>query len=124
MRLPDDYEDHGGGLTPTVISAIVAVTIFVAVILTVVLIMNRQPTSHQQNNTAAQTENVQQAENNQTDKYPDTQDLITGLLRIWISGTCTRRLRQHHCRLRSLPKRITKRKQRKRIPPPMENIPW
>ena len=55
MRLPDDYEDHGGGLTPTVISAIVAVTIFVAVILTVVLIMNRQPTSHQQNNTAAQT---------------------------------------------------------------------
>ena len=76
MRLPDDYEDHGGGLTPTVISAIVAVTIFVAVILTVVLIMNRQPTSHQQNNTAAQTENVQQAENNQTDKYPDTQDLI------------------------------------------------
>ena len=48
MRLPDDYEDHGGGLTPTVISAIVAVTIFVAVILTVVLIMNRQPTSHQQ----------------------------------------------------------------------------
>ena len=48
MRLPDDYEDHGGGLTPTVISAIVAVTIFVAVILTVVLIMNRQPTSHHQ----------------------------------------------------------------------------
>ena len=78
MRLPDDYEDHGGGLTPTVISAIVAVTIFVAVILTVVLIMNRQPTSHQQNNTAAQTENVQQAGNNQTDKYPDTQNLITG----------------------------------------------
>ena len=38
MRLPDDYEDHGGGLTPTVISAIVAVTIFVAVILCVVLI--------------------------------------------------------------------------------------
>ncbi len=43
------------------ISAIVAVTIFVAVILTVVLIINRQATSHQQNNTAAQTENVQQA---------------------------------------------------------------
>ena len=155
MRLPDDYEDHGGGLTPTVISAIVAVTIFVAVILTVVLIMNRQPTSHQQNNTAAQTENVQQAGNNQTDKYPDTQDLITGSTLtpsdldfwdmypeldrdrakedmiferldewIWISGTCTRRLRQHHCRLLSLPKRITKRKQRKRIPPLMENIPW
>ena len=33
MRLPDDYEDHGNGLTPTVVSAIVAVTIFVVVIL-------------------------------------------------------------------------------------------
>ena len=124
MRLPDDYEDHGGGLTPTVISAIVAVTIFVAVILTVVLIMNRQPTSHQQNNTAAQTENVQQAGNNQTDKYPDTQDLITGStltpsdLDFWDMYPETT------ATLRSLPKRITKRKQRKRIPPPMENIPW
>lgn len=78
MRLPDDYDDHGSGLTPTVISAIVAVTIFVAVILTVVLIMNRRPASHQQNNTTAQTENLQQADNNQTAKYPDTQDLITG----------------------------------------------
>ena len=78
MRLPDDYEDHGSGLTPTVVSAIVAVTIFVVVILTVVLIINRKPASHQQNNTTAQTENVQQAGNQQTAKYPDTQDLITG----------------------------------------------
>lgn len=79
MRLPDDYEDHGGGLTPTVVSAIVAVTIFVAVILTVVLIMNRQPaSSNQQNNVAAQTEKVQQAGDNQNADYPDTQDLITG----------------------------------------------
>ena len=38
MRLPDDYEDHGSGLTPTVVSAIVAVTIFVVVILTVCLL--------------------------------------------------------------------------------------
>ena len=78
MRLPDDYEDHGGGLTPTVISAIVAVTIFVAVILCVVLIINRRPTSHQQNTSAAQTENTSLTGSNQTDKYPDTQDLITG----------------------------------------------
>ena len=78
MRLPDDYEDHGSGLTPTVVSAIVAVTILVVVILTVVLIINRKPASHQQNNTTAQTENVQQAGNQQTAKYPDTQDLITG----------------------------------------------
>ena len=78
MRLPDDYADHGGGLTPTVISAIVAVTIFVAVILCVVLIINRRPTSHQQNTSAAQTENTSLTGSNQTDKYPDTQDLITG----------------------------------------------
>ena len=78
MRLPDDYEDHGGGLTPTVISAIVAVTIFVAAILTVVLILNRQPASHQQNNEAAQTDQVSQTGSNQTNKYPDTQDLVTG----------------------------------------------
>ncbi len=35
MRLPDDYDDRSG-LTPTVVSAIVAVTMFVAVILVVV----------------------------------------------------------------------------------------
>lgn len=78
MRLPDDYNDHGSGLTPTVISTIVAVTIFVAVILTVVLIVNGKPASHQQNTQTAQTGNMQQAENQQTAKYPDTQDLITG----------------------------------------------
>ena len=80
MRLPDDYEDHGGGLTPTVISAIVAVTIFVAAILAVVLILNRQPVSHQQNTVAAQTDQVSQAgsNSNQANKYPDTQDLVTG----------------------------------------------
>ncbi len=78
MRLPDDYENRGGGMTPTVISAIVAVTIFVVVILTVVLVMNRQPASHQQNNGSAQADNVQQTGNDQTAKYPDTQDLITG----------------------------------------------
>ena len=39
MRLPDDYDDRSG-LTPTVMSAIVAVTFFVAVILVVVLMMN------------------------------------------------------------------------------------
>ena len=78
MRLPDDYEDHGRGLTPTVISTIVAVTIFVAVILIVVLFINRKPASHQQNTQAVTTQNTQQTGNRQTAKYPDTQDLITG----------------------------------------------
>ena len=114
MRLPDDYEDHGSGLTPTVVSAIVAVTIFVVVILTVVLIINRKPASHQQNNTTAQTENVQQAGNQQTAKYPDTQDLITGI----------RRQRLHRCLQRILPDRMGKKIRRIQILPPMESIPW
>lgn len=41
MQLPDDYEEHSG-LTPTVVSAILAVTLFVAAILVVVLLMNDQ----------------------------------------------------------------------------------
>lgn len=39
MKLPEDYDDRSS-LTPTVIAAIVAVTLFVAVILVVVLLMN------------------------------------------------------------------------------------
>lgn len=112
MRLPDDYEDHGSGLTPTVVSAIVAVTIFVVVILTVVLIINRKPASHQQNNTTAQTENVQQAGNQQTAKYPDTQDLITGSTLTPSDldfGICIRRQRLHRCLQRILPDRMGKR---------------
>lgn len=127
MRLPDDYEDHGSGLTPTVVSAIVAVTIFVVVILTVVLIINRKPASHQQNNTTAQTENVQQAGNQQTAKYPDTQDLITGStltpsdLDFW---DMYRRQRLHRCLQRILPDRMGKKIRRIQILPPMESIPW
>lgn len=77
MRLPDDYDERGSGLTPTVISAIVAVTIFVATILCVVLFMNRKPVNHQQNSENTVTEKVSQA-GNQSAQYPDTQDLITG----------------------------------------------
>lgn len=53
MRLPEDDSDRSG-LTPTVVTAMVAVTLFVAVILVVVLLMNndmisrpkRNPSSH------------------------------------------------------------------------------
>ena len=41
MRLPNDYEERPG-ITPTLISAIVAVTLFVGAILVVVLLMNDQ----------------------------------------------------------------------------------
>ncbi len=43
MWLPDDYDERQS-LTPTVVSAIVAVTLFVGVILVVVLLMNNQKT--------------------------------------------------------------------------------
>lgn len=44
MRLPDDFEEHNTGMTPTVISAVVAVTFFVGIILAVVLVMNNHKT--------------------------------------------------------------------------------
>nr|WP_318683135.1 glycoside hydrolase family 25 protein [uncultured Acetatifactor sp.] len=49
MRLPEDYNDHSG-LTPTVFSAIVAVTLFVGVILAAVLLINNQRPARAQTN--------------------------------------------------------------------------
>ena len=42
MRLPEDFDDNTPSLTPTVLSAIVAVTLFVGIVLVVVLLMNNQ----------------------------------------------------------------------------------
>ena len=50
MRLPEEYEEHGG-LTPVAVMTIVAVTFFVASILVLVLFLNRK--SHPQS-TASQ----------------------------------------------------------------------
>lgn len=47
MRLPEDYNEQSG-LTPTVVSTIVAVTLFVAAILIVVLLINGTQDSHRQ----------------------------------------------------------------------------
>lgn len=76
MRLPDDFEDNNTGLTPTVLSAIVAVTLFVGVILTVVLLMNRQePKRPRQEQTDVEESTV---ESSQGTGYPDTDKLISG----------------------------------------------
>lgn len=76
MRLHDDYEDRSG-MTPTVVTAIVAVTIFVGVILIIVLLMNGQQNKPQrvvqQNNPA---ESVEASQDKTT--YPDTDELLTG----------------------------------------------
>lgn len=79
MRLPDDYEDNNSSLTPTVISAIIAVTMFVGIVLVVVLLMNNQ------NRNQSQAQREQQASVEQSaasaarqSGYPDTDQLISG----------------------------------------------
>lgn len=82
MRLPDDYEEHSG-MTPTVITTIVAVTLFVGLILAVVLLMNGK---RNQSVGANRSDSVQaQAaadETVDTSKdgvvYPDTDELVSG----------------------------------------------
>ncbi len=76
MRLPEDYDEHSK-LTPTVVSAIVAVTLFVAVILVVVLLMNNQSRLNAASGSQVQEQaaKVSAASDN---KYPDTKDLISG----------------------------------------------
>lgn len=71
MRLPDDNNDKSG-MTPTIVSTIVAVSMFVLVILVVVLYIN-----HRQNpprrHTGAQPAPTAGA---MAESYPDTKDLI------------------------------------------------
>jgi len=78
MRLPDDYDDRSG-LTPTVVSAIVAVTLFVAVILVVVLMMNSDHRGSGNHNTA-QSQSVQPTPRPSSPVivYPDTDEVISG----------------------------------------------
>lgn len=76
MRLPDDYhEENTSGMTPTVLSAVVAVTLFVAAILVMVLMMNnRKETSK-----PASGESVEMTVESTTgENYPDTDSLLTG----------------------------------------------
>lgn len=76
MRLPDDYEERSG-LTPTVVTAIVAVTLFVGAILVVVLLMNNQKPKYkqvvQQNNVTETVETM-----NDGTEYPDADELLNG----------------------------------------------
>lgn len=76
MKLPDDYNDHSG-LTPTVVSAIVAVTLFVGVILAVVLIMNYRETSNKSSNAAQETVAAEEASPIQKE-YPNADEILTG----------------------------------------------
>lgn len=55
MRLPEDYDDRAG-MTPAVVTAMMAVTAFVAVILAVVFFMNNRPGSRPQQSNSNYTE--------------------------------------------------------------------
>ena len=76
MRLPDDYDDRSG-LTPTVVSAIVAVTLFVAVILVVVLMMNNDHRGNGNQN-MAQSAQPTPRPTSPVVVYPDTDEIISG----------------------------------------------
>lgn len=82
MQLPDDYEEHSG-LTPTVVTAIVGVTLFVAAILILVLMMNRQDTKTDSSSAAGSAigrkeETVNKETANNGTEYPGTDELLTG----------------------------------------------
>ncbi len=63
MRLPDDFDDKGPGLTPTVVMTIGAVTLFVGIILGIVLFINSD--SHGRNtNHNAQSNTMASADTN------------------------------------------------------------
>lgn len=74
MRLPEEYDEHSS-MTPTVISTIVAVTLFVGVILAVVLVMNGQ-----KSNTSKKTEQAARQEQViiEQPETVDTNQLVTG----------------------------------------------
>lgn len=82
MQLPDDYEEHSG-LTPTVVTAIVGVTLFVAAILVLVLMMNRQNTKTDSSSASGSAigrkeETVNKETANNRTEYPGTDELLTG----------------------------------------------
>lgn len=81
MRLPNDFDESNNGMTPTVISAIVAVTFVVGAILAVVLIMNRQPSRHRAETPAEAAEDApgtQPGAGEAGHMYPDTDELLSG----------------------------------------------
>lgn len=77
MRLPEEYDERSG-LTPTVLSAIVAVTLFVGVILAVVLVMNGDSKPSGNKKPQASVSVIVQNEPQSGKQYPDTSELVTG----------------------------------------------
>uniref|UniRef100_UPI004055A782 glycoside hydrolase family 25 protein n=1 Tax=Acetatifactor sp. TaxID=1872090 RepID=UPI004055A782 len=75
MKLPNDFDERPSGLTPTVVTAIVAVTLFVGAILVMVLLMNNQKPSNTNQIVQSTVETVEVDSGN---RYPDTDEILTG----------------------------------------------
>lgn len=76
MRLPDDY-DESTSLTPTLVTAILAVTLVVGVILVVVLLMNNQNANQQNGSNQVANADGDSVQNVGTE-YPDTDEILSG----------------------------------------------
>lgn len=76
MRLPNDYDDRQK-MTPTVVSSIVLVTLFVGAILVIVLLMNRQQNTTHNRPDKEVSASIQETVSSGS-QYPDTEDLLTG----------------------------------------------
>lgn len=79
MKMPDDFEDRSN-LTPTVVMAIVSVSVFVAVILLLVLFGNQHSGGNGATQKTEQNEAVQASGDavSSTILYPETDELLTG----------------------------------------------
>lgn len=71
MKLPEDNNDRSG-MTPTIVSTIVAVSLFVLIILLLMIIVNHKQLAPRQ----AQNQQVASTTSTVDDGYPDTKDLI------------------------------------------------
>ena len=78
MRLPEDYDDQSSNLTPTVISAIMAVTLFVGIVLVTVLLLNNQNKGGASASRQSAGAESSQAMASKQSGYPDTDKLVTG----------------------------------------------
>ena len=79
MKMPDDFEDRSN-LTPTVVMAIVSVSVFVAVILLLVLFGNQRSGGNETTQKTEQNEAVQASGDAVSSAilYPETDELLTG----------------------------------------------
>lgn len=78
MRLPEDNEKQHSDFTPAVMSAIVAVTVFVGVLLAVVLLMNNTKANTSRNRRQEASVPSLESPIISESRYPDTDSIVSG----------------------------------------------